>query len=191
MTSIQTLVDQRSRFLHFIRLRVDSPAAAEDILQTAYVRALEQISNLRQGESVTAWFYRILRNSIVDLHRRQTAEDRAINQWAGELLLTPEPHPETEQIACGCIASVIPTLRPAYRKALEEVDLAGASLELFAQRNSITVGNAAVRVHRARLALRKQLILVCILCARHACLDCTCQRPQPASPPIRSPGPAS
>ncbi|MGZ7100373.1 MAG: RNA polymerase sigma factor, partial [Candidatus Angelobacter sp.] len=42
--------------------------------------------------------------------------------------------------------------------------------------SSITAENAAVRVHRARKALRRQVELPCGTCAEHGCLDCHCQR---------------
>ncbi len=41
-----------SEFLGFIAARVGEPAAAEDILQSAYVKALEHGSQLRDEESV-------------------------------------------------------------------------------------------------------------------------------------------
>jgi RNA polymerase sigma factor (sigma-70 family) len=66
-----------SEFLRFIAARVGEPAAAEDILQSAYVKALEHGSQLRGEESVVAWFYRILRNAIIDHYRRGSARSKA------------------------------------------------------------------------------------------------------------------
>ncbi|WP_353071311.1 RNA polymerase sigma factor [Tunturiibacter gelidoferens] len=82
--------------------------------------------------------------------------------------------PKSEEIECECINQVLPVLKPSYSEILSEVDLAGASLEAFAEKIGITAGNAAVRIHRARQALKKQLILVCKLCARYGCVNCTC-----------------
>jgi len=41
--------------------------------------------------------------------------------------------------------------------------------------SGISENNAAVRVHRARQALRKQVQLTCGACATHGCVDCRCQ----------------
>jgi DNA-directed RNA polymerase specialized sigma24 family protein len=65
-------------------------------------------------------------------------------------------------------------MKPTYSQIIREVDLAERSLEAFAKTANITPGNAAVRAHRARQALRKQLILTCKACAKHACRNCNC-----------------
>jgi RNA polymerase sigma-70 factor (ECF subfamily) len=171
--AIANLVLQRSRFLRFVQRRVESPAIAEDIIQSAYIRAIEQASALRTEESAVAWFYRILRNAVIDHYRHRSAEDRALERWANDLTRAA-PDPQTEAIVCECIDEVLPTLKPAYSEILREVDLAGESLAAFSTKSGITTGNAAVRIHRARQALKKQLIVVCSICARHGCVNCTC-----------------
>ena len=171
---INGLIDQRKQFLQFVERRVATRATAEDIIQAAYIRAMEQASTLRDDESAVAWFYRILRNAVIDHYRHRTAEDRALEQWARDLTFKIEPDPSTQKIVCQCIDSVLSTIKPAYSQILREVDLAEGSLESFAKRSGITPGNAAVRAHRARQALKKQLIQTCRTCAKHGCIDCTC-----------------
>jgi RNA polymerase sigma-70 factor (ECF subfamily) len=73
-----------SEFLRFIAARVGESAAAEDILQSAYVKALEHGSQLRDEESVAAWFYRILRNAIIDHYRRGSARSKAHELFGAE-----------------------------------------------------------------------------------------------------------
>jgi DNA-directed RNA polymerase specialized sigma24 family protein len=50
------LAKMHARFLHFLRGRVGDPAAAEDILQAAYVKAIQHGGELREAESAVAWF---------------------------------------------------------------------------------------------------------------------------------------
>ena len=68
------------------------------------------------------------------------------------------------------------TLKPEYATALREVELDEKPLSDYATGAGITTGNAAVRVHRAREALRKQVIRCCGTCAVHGCEDCLCGR---------------
>jgi RNA polymerase sigma factor (sigma-70 family) len=171
---IADLVLQRSHFLNFVQRRVDSPAVAEDIIQSAYIRAIEHAAVLRSEESAVAWFYRILRNAVIDYYRHRAAEDRALEQWAQDLATEAASDPQTEEIVCDCIYQVLPTIKPSYSEILRSVDLAGQSLETFATKAGITAGNAAVRLHRARQTLKTQLIRVCSICAKLACVDCTC-----------------
>jgi len=172
--AIADLVLQRNHFLHFVQRRVNSRAVAEDIIQSAYIRAIEHAAVLRSEESAVAWFYRILRNAVIDHYRHRAAEDRALEQWAHDLATDAASDPQTEEIVCGCIHQVLPTLKPSYSQILRSVDLADQSLETFAAEAGITTGNAAVRLHRARQTLKHQLIQVCSSCAKLACVDCTC-----------------
>src|SRR5580698_7935976 len=84
-TAITGLLDQRRQFLQFVERRVGTRATAEDIIQAAYIRAMEQAATLRSDESAVAWFYRILRNAVIDHYRHRAAEDRALEQWARDL----------------------------------------------------------------------------------------------------------
>lgn len=163
-----------SEFLGFIAARVGEPAAAEDILQSAYVKAMEHGFQLRGEESVVAWFYRILRNSIIDHYRRGSARSKAHELFGAEASTSYEL--ELEQKVCTCIGDVIGDLKAEYREAIEHVDLAGESVESFAQRQDSTANNVSVRLHRARKAVAKRLVQVCGVCAEHKCLDCTCRK---------------
>jgi RNA polymerase sigma-70 factor (ECF subfamily) len=171
---ITGLIGQRKQFLRFVEDRVNSHAVAEDIIQAAYIRAMEKASGLNKDESAVAWFYRILRNAVIDHYRHRAAEDRALEQWAKELITEIQPDAATQTIVCQCIDNVLSTLKPAYSEILRQVDLAESSIEAFAKKHGITPGNASVRAHRARQSLKKQLIQTCRTCSKHGCIDCTC-----------------
>jgi RNA polymerase sigma factor (sigma-70 family) len=120
-----------------------------------------------------AWFYRILRNAIIDHYRRRSSRSKAHELFAAEAPTNYKV--ELEQKLCACIGEVIGDLKTEYREGIEHVDLAGESVELFAQLQNTTANNASVRLHRARRAVAKKLVLVCGVCAEHKCLDCTCR----------------
>ena len=168
------LLEHRAEFLGFLTRRVGDPAAAEDILQAAYTKALEKGEQIQNTESVVAWFYRILRNALVDHYRRNAARTRAHDQFVAEAPLSYET--EDEANLCACVGGVVQTLKPEYRTALERIDLGGESIADFAQAEGTTPNNASVRLHRARRAAAKKLTQVCGACADHKCLDCTCKR---------------
>ena len=168
------LLEHRKEFLDFLTRRVGDSASAEDILQTAYTRALEKGEQIKNSESVVAWFYRMLRNALVDHYRRNDARSRAHEQFAAEAPLTYET--EVEANLCTCVGAVVRTLKPEYRNALERIDFDGQSIADFAQAEGTTPNNASVRLHRARRAAARKLTQVCGACADHKCLDCTCKR---------------
>jgi RNA polymerase sigma-70 factor (ECF subfamily) len=71
---------------------------------------------------------------------------------------------------------VIRDLKPEYRTAIEEVDLAEKTVESFAKAQGMTANNASVRLHRARRTVAKKLTAVCGSCATDECIDCICKQ---------------
>jgi RNA polymerase sigma-70 factor (ECF subfamily) len=168
------LLEERDRFLAFLAHRVGSREAAEDLLQTAYAKALEHAGDLRDEESAVAWFFRILRNAIVERARREDAAARGHARLAEEMKSASGPE-EAARTVCACVAGVLGTLKPEYRGAVQAVELEGRELRAFAGDLGITPNNAAVRLHRGREALRKGLVAMCGACAEHGCIDCSCR----------------
>jgi RNA polymerase sigma factor (sigma-70 family) len=168
---LRTLADERLRFLSFIRRRVDSPEIAEDILQTSYLRAAEHIKNLRDHTRSIAWFYRLLRNAIIDHYRRTAASAKVVADNSPlDRAATPTHHPNT----CPCATRELVRLNKNYARALEDVEMDGLSVQRFAANEKIAPGTASVRLHRARKALAVRLQTICGSCSGAGCFDCTC-----------------
>ncbi len=169
------LVENHRSFLGFLERRVGDRAIAEDILQDAFVKTLEKGEELRDQTSSIAWFYRMLRNSVVDQYRRSGARNRALESFAREIEGAVEPPPDIEAAICGCVSRLAATLKPEYAEAIRRIELDGVAVQDYAAEAGISSNNAAVRVFRARDALRKQVKASCGTCADHGCLDCRCK----------------
>jgi RNA polymerase sigma factor (sigma-70 family) len=168
--AVEQLVALKADFLRFVRARTGSNADAEDLLQAAYAKAAEKAGTIRDGESAVAWFYRLLRNAIVDA-RRARGRAEALAPDPPEEAIDPELH----RAVCRCVGELVPTLKPEWATLVRRVDLEGATVPEVARDEGITPNAAAVRLHRARGALRDKLRVVCGACARHGCLDCGCR----------------
>lgn len=181
MTLEETLLAHREKLLNFIRRRVPDPDIAEDVLQDGLLRALQAGGELRDGERLLPWFYRILNNAIVDTYRRRGTEAKYLEAYAeNETLLGGESgRPEDEAELCECFRSLLPSLKPEYGELIEKLELSGGdtdqAAQALAERLNISRGNLKVRRHRARQALRQRLEETCRTCAVHGCLDCTCR----------------
>ncbi|REJ77132.1 MAG: RNA polymerase subunit sigma-70 [Acidobacteria bacterium] len=170
------LVDNHRRFLAFVERRVGSRADAEEIVQTAFVRGLERQDQLEDPERSVAWFYRVLRNAIVDHWRSRGLHARVEEALAGEWADAVAPPPQLGDELCRCYEPLLSTLKADYAEMLRRVDLAEERPVDVAEDLGITANNAMVRLHRARVALREALRRSCRTCAEHGCLDCSCSR---------------
>lgn len=175
-TPLDQLLAQQKQFLAFVQRRVSDSELAEDILQTAYLRAFEHQDDFKPSESAVAWFYRLLRNAVIDNYRRRVSTNKALEAWTRELETTTQPSPDLHREVCACLHGILDGLKPEYSEVLRAVDLGEQRLQDFAQQHKLSASNAGVRIHRARAALRKQLVRTCSACAEHGCLDCTCKK---------------
>lgn len=170
---IAVLVANHRDFLAFVQRRVGSRELAEEILQDSFVRNVNKLDTIR--DSAIGWFYRVLRNAIIDHHRRTSAHNRKVEGLAMEPGSDPDDD-ELHKVVCKCVAELAGTLKPEYADALTRVEVEGLSVKEYAERIGISSNNAGVRIFRAREALRKQVTRACGTCADHGCLDCTCKK---------------
>lgn len=136
---VKLLIDNQKKFLGFLEKRLQNRQLAEEILQDAFIKTIEKGSDLREGEGAVAWFYRLLRNAIIDNYRRQGSKEKALNfKTAEEKLLAEELDPEFENAICGCMKTLLPTLKNEYSEILNKVDLEEQSLTKVAEELGIS-----------------------------------------------------
>jgi RNA polymerase sigma-70 factor (ECF subfamily) len=76
---------------------------------------------------------------------------------------------------CQCVVRPAGSLKPEYAEALQIIEIEGAPVKRYAEQKGLSPGTAAVRVFRAREALKKRVAQSCGVCAEHGCADCTCR----------------
>ena len=173
---LETLLENHRAFLRYLERRVGDRALAEDILQDAFAKVVERPEQAPTDEAIVPWFYRTLRNAAVDKFRRRAAADRAYDAFARELESHEAPSTDMETEICACVSRLAATLKPEYAEALQAIEVTGTAVKAYAEQKGLSSSNAAVRVFRAREALKKRVIESCGACAEHGCLNCTCKR---------------
>ena len=163
--ALQTHADELRRF---VLARV-SAVDADDILQTAALRAVERAGSLEDPDRVRAWLFAIHRNLVTDTLRQQARRDRLMDE-----LEQQEPEQHSDPDLCDCSVVQASQLRPAYASVLALIDTGGASLAEAAQQLEISVNNVAVRLHRARRALRQVMSDHCGVQSAGDCIECRC-----------------
>ena len=175
MTEIERhLLDHLNEFVAFARKRLGDVDLGADAVQESLLKALKGKEQLRQEESAKAWFYRILRRTIIDLHRRHDARDRALDNLQHQVDVPPDE--DEERVVCACMNGLIATLAPQYADLIRRLDLNSEDPVAVAKGLGISKNNLNVRTHRARQQLRQRLEQTCRVCAQRGCLDCHCSK---------------
>jgi RNA polymerase sigma-70 factor (ECF subfamily) len=148
-----------------LRLTGD-PAAAEDVVQEAFLRLMAGADAIEGRSRLATWLYRVAYNASMDRLRegRRTTpvpEEQAdgalpIPSLFVDFRFSPEAmlkDAEMRRALDEAIASLPPSLRAAF--LLRDVE--GLSTAEAAEALSLTETNLKVRLHRARLLLRERL----------------------------------
>ena len=152
-----TLVDRYLESAYATALSVLRNAHdAEDAVQSAFIRALERIDQLKPGSPFGPWFYRVLRSTCLNLRRREALrshEEIPVSAAGGrdpERDLRDELTRERVMVALGALPQM-------QRLAITLYDLEGYSHQEIGEILGIAVGTSRAHVHHARRALRKLL----------------------------------
>ena len=151
--TIDALVANHRDFLAFVERRVGDRALAEEIVQDAFVKSLARGDEIH--DSAVGWFYRVLRNAVIDHQRRQAMASRRLDAFAAELEAPAAP--EVAETVCRCVARLAGTLAPDYADALTRIEVDGVPVKDYAAERDLSASNARVRIFRARQALRKRI----------------------------------
>jgi RNA polymerase sigma-70 factor (ECF subfamily) len=165
----QRLQAERSRHLRYLRSRLPSLSDAEDALQDAALKLIRRAAALAVVEKPDAWVATSLRHTVIDRYRRAGAQRRLTDALAAEPSEGPDPKEDETRTAAECMTATLPQLKAEYGTLLRKVYLEGTPLEDVAQLERLTANNAAVRLHRARGALRETLQRQCKTCVRDDC----------------------
>ena len=173
MATIETqLLENVREFTAFARKRLRDPELAADVVQESLLKALRSPDQLRDEDNAKAWFYRILRRTIIDLYRRRDVRDRALEDLEREL--DGVQNGDEERVVCSCMERLLPRMAAQYSELIRRIDLNEENSDLVAAELGITKNNLNVRLHRARQQLKRRLEENCRVCAKHGCLDCQC-----------------
>jgi len=159
--TIDVLIAKHHDFLQYAHRRTGDRALAEDIVQDAFVRSLERGADV--CESVVGWFFRVVRNAVVDWQRRTAAAERRLDRFAAEVASDVAFDVAFDDDTCfagDSVMHIVLTLKPEYADALQRIEIDGIAVQDYAAAVGISASNAGVRVFRARKALRKQLARV-------------------------------
>jgi RNA polymerase sigma-70 factor, ECF subfamily len=130
---------------------------AEDVVQDAFLRALERIGTLDAARPFRPWFYRIVVNQALNFRRNRSM--RATEPIHGELAATTSsPARDAENAALrGRLRNALDALPERQRTIVQLADLEGLNSAEIAEILEVSAGTVRWHLHQARHTLRDVL----------------------------------
>lgn len=147
-------------YAYFRRLGVES-AAAEDLAQSTFVTAWQNIARLRDPERLQGWLYGIAYRQYLRHRDHGRADARAIGE-AGARMEQTDPaaasNPGSDRrLAAQSVREAVGRLPEKYRQPLVLLFWEGLSYQQAAKVLSLPLGTLAWRVHAALKLLKQAL----------------------------------
>lgn len=163
--------DNEPLLKNFIRKRVSNKSDADDILQDVFLQLINTVNDaVSPIEQVTAWLYKVARNTIINKGKKKTEEeipsfktdngDEVLQDFAEILFNDESPSPETEymrSLVWEELQNAIEELPKEQQEAFELTELDGLSTKEAAVVAEVSVNTLLSRKHYAILHLRKRL----------------------------------
>jgi RNA polymerase sigma-70 factor (ECF subfamily) len=130
---------------------------ADDLVQTALMRGLENLDKFQPGTSMQAWLFTILRNQFyTEIRRRRREVADPDGSMAGMLAVMPE---QGARLNFTDMQAALAQLSFDQREALLLVGAEGLSYEEAARICGTNLGTIKSRINRARVRLAELLDL--------------------------------
>jgi RNA polymerase sigma-70 factor (ECF subfamily) len=151
-------------------------AEAEDLAQEVFEKVSRSLANFRGDAALSTWVYRIATNTALDRLRRRGKPTDSVdpssvdtiasleadrNVWTDAIRDTLEGRVIRDEMNA-CIRDVINGLPENYRTVIILGDLEGFSDREIAEILGLSLRNAKIRLHRARVQLREALEKACV-----------------------------
>jgi DNA-directed RNA polymerase specialized sigma24 family protein len=171
---VQLLVDNYREFSSFLESQVGSGPVAVEILQDAFVHGMHKLDLVHSDESTVDWFYRLLRQAVIDQPRYSGLTDHKLGAFRAELEQKLEPSVALRAAIYRCVSGLAATLDPEQAALLRRVEFNADDPSGAAEHSDISGSAAALRVSSARAALRRQVVSASGTCVVHGSWNCTC-----------------
>ena len=138
---------------------------AEDVMQDAYVRAYEHLSQFAGRAQFSTWLTRIaIHEALARAQRRKRVDQLGVNEWSngeGEMniaatALNPEEQLSVSELGQALEIAIL-SIPDQYRLVLMMRDVEQLSTAETAAALDLSEENVKVRLHRARAMVRKNL----------------------------------
>ncbi|NOU51924.1 RNA polymerase sigma factor SigZ [Pseudoalteromonas sp. JBTF-M23] len=142
----------------YIARQISDQEVVEDILQEVFIKASDNLQQLKAKGSLRSWLYTITRNTIIDYYRKRTNYEELPDDLAQE---SKDLIEQNYKVLSGCLRPLLQELPDKYRIPLELSELEGMSQQDVATSLGLSLSGAKSRVQRGRAKLRELMLACC------------------------------
>jgi RNA polymerase sigma factor (sigma-70 family) len=165
----QAMERDQPRLRSFIRKHVADTGEAEDILQEVFYELIQAYRLMKPVEHVTAWLFRVARNRMIDLFRKNKPDslsDPISSADDGDTLLLEDLLPSAEagpeaayarSLLLDALEEAMEELPEAQREVFIAHEVTGLSFKEISAETGVSVATLLSRKHYAVLHLRRRL----------------------------------
>jgi RNA polymerase sigma-70 factor (ECF subfamily) len=165
----QTIYVSFSKKIRRYLARLVGEADFEDVTQEVFLKVNASLAEFRSDSSLSTWIYRIATNAAIDHNRKsstrlkeQTAEEQLPDDSLTEANMAVDPTPPQDRQLIrkemsDCIRGIVDGLPENYRTVLILSDLEELKNNEIAEVLDISLETVKIRLHRARMRLKKEL----------------------------------
>jgi RNA polymerase sigma-70 factor, ECF subfamily len=131
--------------------KVKDKSVADDIIQDVYIKAQENLSQLREKGKLASWIYQITRHMVMDYFRAHYTSSKQVE------VDSESTHNELNECVSHCLNVLLCQLPEKYQLALRLTEFENLTQLELAKRLNISHSGARSRVQRARKILKDKI----------------------------------
>lgn len=169
--NLSPLLEKQNAIISQLMKKGLSQDMAEELFQSALMKAISSMEQLVSIEKFENWFSVILKNLVLDHFRQETRSKKLQNNLKP---LTEDLFNETSETFCQCVLHLIEDLNDDLKSVLSLRVIDGLSLKETADILDVSENVVKVRTHRAKAAMKKNLKQCCGAKSLADTVDCAC-----------------
>ncbi|MBL4796594.1 MAG: RNA polymerase sigma factor SigZ [Oleispira sp.] len=147
--------EYRASLKAFLHSKVSNAADVDDLLQDILLKTYQNLSKVRENESIKSWLFQIANHSIIDFYRRnKTFSELNQEEAVSETVWLKAQERNIKQELSACIEPFIHALDESDAELLITIDINGESQRQYAENLGISYSTLKSRVQKARAQLR-------------------------------------